>query len=68
MTPQTPLQLLRSRHRAALTDAARHRAQQMRAEAEQAFFTAIARSLRRLARRAWRALHGGGHAAPHARC
>jgi hypothetical protein len=67
MNPQTPLQLLRSRERAARADAARHRAQQLRTEAEQAFFTAIARSLRRLARRAWSALHGG-HAAPHARC
>ncbi len=67
MNPQTPLQLLRSRDRAALADAARHRAQQLRTEAEQAFFTAIARSLRRLARRTWRALHGS-HTAPHARC
>jgi hypothetical protein len=39
----------------------------LRSEAEQAFFTAIARSLRRLARRAWSTLHGG-HAAPRARC
>jgi hypothetical protein len=67
MTPQTPLQLLRSRHRAALAEAARQRARQLRSEAEQAFFTAIARSLRRLARRAWSTLHGG-HAAPRARC
>ena len=67
MTPHTPLQLLRSRDRAALADAARRRAHQLRAEAEQAFFTAIARSLRRLARRAWAALDGN-HAAPHARC
>jgi hypothetical protein len=67
MNPQTPLQLLRSHDRAALADAARHRAHQLRMEAEQAFFTAIARSLRRLARRAWSALHGG-RAAPHARC
>ena len=67
MNPQSPLQLLRSRQRAALADAARHRAYELRTEAEQAFFTAIARSLRRLARRAWTALHGG-HSAPHAHC
>lgn len=67
MNPQTSLQLHRSHDRAALADAARRRATQLRSEAEQAFFTAIARSLRRLTRRAWSALHGG-HAAPHARC
>ena len=67
MNQQTPLQLLRSHDRAALADAARHRAHQLRTEAEQAFFTAIARSLRRLARRAWAALHRFP-AAPQARC
>ena len=67
MNQQTPLQLLRSRDRAALADAARHRAHQLRTEAEQAFFIVIARSLRRIARRAW-AVVTGTHAAPHARC
>ncbi len=67
MNTRTPLHLLRPQDHAALADAARHRAQQLRTEAEQAFFTAIARSLRRLARRAWTALHGS-HAAPPARC
>ena len=67
MTPHAPLQLLRPRDRAALAEAARHRAHELRAEAEQAFFTAIARSLRRLARRAWAALHRFP-AAPQARC
>ena len=67
MNQQPPLQLLRSHDRAALADAARHRAHQLRTEAEQAFFTAIARSLRRIVRRAWAALNGN-HAAPQARC
>ena len=67
MNPQTPLRLLRSRERAALSDAARQRAHQLRTEAEHAFFTAIARSIRRLAYRAWTALRDG-HAAPHVRC
>ena len=67
MNQQTPLQLLRSHDRAALADAARQRAHQLRTEAEQAFFTAIARSLRRIARRAWAALNGN-HATSQARC
>jgi hypothetical protein len=67
MNQQAPLQLLRPHDHAAVADAARRRAHQLRAEAEQAFFTAIARSLRRIARRAWTAVNGN-HPAPHARC
>jgi hypothetical protein len=61
MTPTQPLQLLTARRQAAVAAAARRHAEQLRAEAQRDFFTAVGRALRR----ARAALHGS--AAP-ARC
>lgn len=59
MDTRQPLQLLSARKHAAVLCAARQRAMRLRAEAQQEFFSAVARALRR----AWASWHGGRAAA-----